>query len=406
VPKLHAIRIVLMAAAISLSGSAAFAEIPGNKIKVGVLTDMSGFASDTTGEGSVNAARLAIEDFKKENPAVEVDLISADHQNKPDVGSAIARRWMDQEGVDAILDVPVSSVALAVQELVRNSKVAFIASGAGTADLTGTKCSPNFVHWTYDTWSLANGTATALIKAGKKSWFFITADYAFGHALEADAARVIEKNGGTVVGKVRHPTSQPDFSSYLLQAQASKAQVIALANSAGDAINSIKQANEFGITSSGQSIAAMILQDTDVHVIGLKEAQGLYLTAGFYWDMNDGTRAFADRYAALMKGRRPVAIQAGVYSGLLHYLRAAVAANSTDGRTVVAKMKEMPSKDPLFGEGHVREDGRTLHDMYLFQVKSPAESKREWDYFKLVQTIPAAEAFRPLSEGGCPLVAK
>ena len=397
---------LLAVAAWSATLAGAAAEIPQNRVKIGVLTDMSGFAADTTGEGSVVSARLAIEDFKKENPNIQVELISADHQNKPDTGTAIARRWIDQDGVNAILDVPVSSVALGIQEVVRNSKVAFVASGAGTAELTGAKCSPNMVHWTFDTWSLANGTASALMKAGKTSWFFITADYAFGQALEADAARVVEKNGGKVVGRIRHPTSTPDFSSYLLQAQASKAQVIALANAANDTINSIKQAGEFGITSGGQSMAAMIIQDTDVHAIGLKDAQGLYLTAGFYWDMNEGTRAFADRFAALRGGRRPVANQAGVYAGTLHYLRAVAASNSVDGKTVVAQMKEMASDDPLFGKGRVREDGRHIHNMYLFQVKSPAESKREWDYFKLLQTIPAEEAFRPLSEGGCPLVTK
>ncbi|MGA0597501.1 ABC transporter substrate-binding protein [Enterovirga sp. CN4-39] len=381
------------------------AEIPGNKVKVGVLTDLSGFAADSTGEGSVVAARLAIEDFAKENGKIQVALIQSDHQNKPDIGTATARRWVGQEGVDAILDVPFSSVALGVQEVVRDSKAVFVASGPGSSDLTGPKCSPNTVHWTYDTWALSHGTALALLRAGKTTWFFLTADYAFGHALEADAAAVVKTEGGKIVGSVRHPSAAADFSSFLLQAQGSKAQVIALANAVGDTINSVKQAAEFGITAGGQNLAALLMQLTDVNAIGLKDAQGLYLTEGFYWDTNEGTRAFADRFAAAMKGRRPTANQAGVYAGTLHYLRAVAAANTTDGKAVVAKMKELPSKDPLFGEGKVREDGRHIHNMYLFQVKTPAESKGQWDYYKLVQTIPAAEAFRPIADGRCPMIA-
>ena len=380
-------------------------EIPGDRVKVGVLTDLSGFASDSTGEGSVVAARLAIEDFRKEQPKLQVELVQSDHQNKPDVGAATARRWIGQDGVDAILDVPFSSVALAVQEVVRDSKAAFIASGPGTSDLTGPRCSANTVHWTYDTWALAHGTALALLRAGKRDWFFLTADYAFGHALEADAAAVVKAEGGHVFGNVRHPTAAADFSSFLLQAQGSKAQVIALANAVGDTVNSVKQAAEFGITAGGQNLAALLMQLSDVNAIGLGDAQGLYLTEGFYWDLNDGTRAFADRFAAGMKGRRPTANQAGVYAGTLHYLRAVAAADTTDGRAVVAKMKDMSSHDPLFGEGRVRADGRHVHPMYLFQVKTPAESKAPYDFYKVVQEIPAAEAFRPMAEGRCPLVA-
>lgn len=381
------------------------AEIPGNKIRLGVLTDLSGFASDSTGMGSVTAARLAAEDFKKEKPGIEVEVISLDHQNKPDIGSATARKWITDGTVDAILDVPFSSVALAVQEAVRGSKIAFIASGPGTALLTGEKCSPNTVHWTYDTWALAHGTALALLKQKKDTWFFVTADYAFGHALEADAMAVVKAENGKILGAVRHPTNASDFSSFILQAQASGAQVVALANAVGDTINSVKAAAEFGLTQK-QSLAALLMQLTDVHSLGLPVAKGLFLTEGFYWNMNDGTRAFADRFAAQMNGRRPTANQAGVYSGTMHYLRSAAAANSTDGQVVVAKMKELPSEDPLFGKGEVRADGRHIHNMYLFQVKTPEQSKGPWDYYNLIETIPAKEAFRPMSEGHCPMVAK
>jgi len=289
---------------------------------------------------------------------------------------------------------------------VRGSKTAFIASGPGTSLLTGEKCSPNTVQWSYDTWSLAHGTALALLRAKKDTWFFITADYAFGHSLENDAAAVVKAEGGKVLGAVRHPTGTADFSSFLLQAQASKAKVVALANAVGDTINSVKQASEFGLQAGGQELAALLMQVTDVNAIGLNVAKGLYLTEAFYWDMNDGTRKFADRFAAMTNGKRPTMIQAGVYAGTLHYLRAAAAANTSDGQAVIAKMKQMPSDDPLFGKGTVREDGRHIHNMYLFQVKSPAESKGPWDYYKLVQTIPAAEAFRPLKDGNCPMVKK
>ncbi|MBN9003180.1 MAG: ABC transporter substrate-binding protein, partial [Rhizobiales bacterium] len=316
------------------------------------------------------------------------------------------RRWIDVDKVDAILDVPFSSVALAVQEVVRGSKAAFIASGPGTSLLTGEKCSPNTVQWSYDTWSLAHGTALALLRAKKDTWFFVTADYAFGHSLEHDAAAVVKAEGGKVLGSVRHPTGTADFSSFLLQAQASKAKVVALANAVGDTINSVKQASEFGLQAGGQELAALLMQVTDVNAIGLSVAKGLYLTEAFYWDMNDGTRKFADRFAAMTGGKRPTMIQAGVYAGTLHYLRAAAAANTSDGPTIIAKMKAMPSDDPLFGKGTVREDGRHIHNMYLFQVKSPAESKGPWDYYKLVQTIPAAEAFRPLKDGNCPMIKK
>lgn len=387
--------------------SPAQAQIANNTIKLGVLTDLTGIATDSTGAGSVAAAKLAIEDFNKEKPDVKVELLQADHQNKPDIGGAIARRWMDIDKVDAILDVPFSSVALAVQEATRGSKTAFIASGPGSSLLTGEKCSPNTVHWTYDTWALAHGTALALLKAKKDTWFFVTADYAFGHSLEKDASDVVKEQNGKVLGSVRHPPGASDFSSFLLQAQASKAKIVALANAVNDTVNSVKQATEFGLQAGGQELAALLMQVTDVNAIGLQGAKGLYLTEGFYWDANDGTRKFADRFtAAVGGGKRPTAIQAGVYAGTLHYLRAAAAANTSDGLKVVAKMKEMPSKDPLFGEGHIREDGRHIHDMYLFQVKTPAESKAPWDFYKLVETIPAKDAFRPLADGNCPMVKK
>jgi len=394
-------------AAALLSGAPpASAEIAGNRIKLGVLTDMSGFASDSTGQGSLVAAQLAAEDFAKELPGVTIEVVHADHQNKPDIGAAAARRWLDQEQVNAVLDVPFSSVALAVNEVVRNSKAVFIASGPGTTELTGPKCSPNTVHWTYDTWALANGTARAVTEGGGKSWYFLTADYAFGHALENDASAVVKSLGGTVVGTVRHPPNAADFSSYLLQAQGSGAKIIGLANAVGDTIGSVKQATEFGILSGGQRLAALLMQLTDVHAVGLKEAQGLYLTEAFYWDLNAGTRAFADRFAAKMNGRRPTGNQAGVYAGALHYLKAVKAAGTADGAAVAAKMKELPTDDPLFGKGTVRADGRAVHDMLFFEVKKPDESKGAWDYYKLVRTIPAAEAFRPLDQGNCPLAKK
>jgi branched-chain amino acid transport system substrate-binding protein len=400
---------MLLLAGIALALAAvmpAQAEIANKTLKLGVLTDLSGFAADSTGPGSVVAAKLAIEDFKAEKPDLKIELMQADHQNKADIGAALAKRWVDVEKVDVILDVPFSSVALAVQEVVRGTKTAFVASGPGTSLLTGEKCSPNTVHWTYDTWALAHGTALALLRAKKDSWFFITADYAFGHALEKDASDVIKAENGKILGAVRHPTGTSDFSSFLLQAQSSKAKIVAFANAVGDTVNSVKQASEFGLQAGGQELAALLMQLSDVQAIGLNDAKGLYLTEGFYWDTNEGTRKFADRFAAQMNGRRPTANQAGVYAGTLHYLRAAAAADSSDAQTVVAKMKELPSKDPLFGDGKVRADGRHIHNMYLFQVKTPAESKAPWDFYKLIETIPAAEAFRPIEQGNCTMAMK
>jgi branched-chain amino acid transport system substrate-binding protein len=372
-------------------------------VKIGVLNDRSGIYADLAGEGSVIAARMAAEDFGAAAKGLKVEFVSADHQNKPDVASTVARQWLDQEGVNAIVDVPTSSAALAVNEVTKDANAVFINSGAATSDLTGAACSPHTVHWTYDTWALANGTGSAMVANGGDTWFFLTADYAFGHALERDTSAVVNKSGGKVVGSVRHPFPGTDFSSFLLQAQASGAKVIGLANAGGDTINSIKQASEFGITQGGQALGGLLVFLTDVHALGLETAQGLVLTESFYWDLNDQTREWSARFEKL-EGDKPTMVQAGVYAGVLHYLKAVEAAKSTDADAVIAKMKELPTEDPLFGKGEVRADGRKIHDMYLFRVKTPAESKGPWDYYETVATIPAAQAFRPLNEGGCSLV--
>ncbi|MGO4739701.1 ABC transporter substrate-binding protein [Bosea sp. 2KB_26] len=375
-------------------------------VKAGVLNDRSGLYADLSGEGSVVAARMAVEDFKAAEKGIKVEIISADHQNKPDVGSTIARQWYDQDGVDIILDVPTSSVALAVNQITKEKNKIHINSGAATSDLTGKACSPNTIHWTYDTYALAQGTGGAMVKAGGDSWFFLTADYAFGHALERDTAAIVTKNGGKVLGAVRTPFPGTDFSSFLLQAQASKAKVIGLANAGGDTINSIKQAGEFGIVAGGQKLAGLLVFLTDVHALGLQTAQGLVLTEAFYWDTNDQTRAWSERFAKAHGGKKPTMVQAGVYSGMLHYLKAVEAAKSKDTAAVMAKMKELPTDDPLFGKGSVRIDGRKMHDMYLFEVKKPSESKAPWDYYKQIAVLPAEQAFKPLSESECPLVKK
>ncbi|HEX2524887.1 MAG TPA: ABC transporter substrate-binding protein [Geminicoccus sp.] len=373
-------------------------------VKIGVLNDRSGIYADLSGEGSVVAARMAVEDFKAAEKGITVEIVSADHQNKPDIASTIARQWYDQEGVDMITDVPTSSAALAVNEITREKNKVFINSGAATSDLTGKQCSPNTVHWTYDTYALAHGTGGAMVEAGGKKWFFLTADYAFGHALERDTTAVVEAAGGEVVGSVRHPFPGTDFSSFLLQAQSSGADVIGLANAGGDTINSIKQASEFGITQGGQALAGLLVFLTDVHALGLDTAQGLVLTESFYWDLNDDTRAWSKRFAEAHDGDMPTMVQAGVYAGVLHYLNAIEAVGGKDPQAVMAKMKEMPTDDPLFGQGSVREDGRKLQNMYLFKVKTPDQSKAPWDYYELVATIPPEKAWRPLAEGGCPFV--
>jgi branched-chain amino acid transport system substrate-binding protein len=380
------------------------AQAQGISVKIGVLNDRSGIYADLSGEGSVVAARMAVEDFGAAEKGINVEIVSADHQNKPDVASNIARQWYDEDGVDVIADVPTSSAAFAVNDITREKdKILLISTGA-SSDLTGKACSPNTVHWTYDTWSLAHGTGSAMVQVGGDTWFFLTADYAFGHALEADTSAVVEAAGGTVVGSVRHPFPGTDFASFLLQAQASGAKVIGLANGGGDTINSVKQAAEFGITEAGQSLAALLMFITDVHALGVETAQGLVLTEAFYWDLNDETRAWSQRFAQAHNGSMPTMAHAGVYSSVLHYLKAVEAAGAKDSQAVVVKMKELPTEDPLFGKGEVRVDGRKIHDMHLFRVKAPEQSKGAWDYYEKLATIPAAEAFRPLEEGGCPLV--
>jgi len=393
-----------IAAAIAMAMGSAHAQISDGVIKIGVLNDQSSLYADLAGQGSAVAARLAVDDFGAAKKGMKVEIISADHQNKPEVGSSIARQWYDVDKVDVIVDVPTSSVALAVNQVTREKNKAFLVSGAASSDLTGKACSPNTIHWTYDTWMLAHGTGSAIVKTGGKSWFFLTADYAFGHALERDTEEVVVKNGGKVLGKVRHPLNAQDFSSFLLQAQSSKAQIIGLANAGGDTINSIKQAAEFGIVKGGQNLAGLLVFISDVHALGLPTAQGLILTETFYWDHNDKTRAFAKRFAPQYKGNMPTMVQAGVYSAVLHYLKAVEAAKTDDGPKVIAKMKELPTDDPLFGKGRVRQDGRKIHDAFLFEVKKPGESKGPWDYYKTRDTIPAEQAFRPEKEGGCPLV--
>jgi len=388
-----------------LASSSAFAQNTDGVVKIGVLSDMSSLYSDIGGAGSVAAAKLAVEDFGAAAKGMKVEIVSGDHQNKPDIGSNIASTWFDVDKVDVIVDVPNSGVALAVSEIARQKNKLFLVSGAAASDLTGPKCNANTIHWTYDTWALANGTGKAVVKTGGDSWFFITADYAFGHALERDTAAVVEANGGKVVGKVRVPLNNNDFSSFLLQAQASKAKVIGLANAGGDTINSIKQASEFGIVRSGQSLAGLLVFATDVAALGLPTAQGLIMTEAWYWDMNDANRTWTKRWQVERPGKYPSMVQAGVYSAVLHYLKAVEALKSdADGKAVVAKMKEMPTDDRLFGKGTIRPDGRKIHDLYLFEVKKPAESKYPGDFYKTRATIPAAEAFRPLKEGGCPLV--
>jgi branched-chain amino acid transport system substrate-binding protein len=389
-----------------LASAGAQAQISDNVIKIGILSDMSSLYSDIGGPGSVAAARLAVEDFGAAKKGMKVEIVSADHQNKPDVGSSVARNWYDVDKVDVIVDVPTSSVALAVNQVTREKGKVFLVSGAASSDLTGKQCSPNTVHWTYDTWMLANGTGNAVVKTGGTTWFFITADYAFGHALERDTEAVVTKAGGKVLGKVRHPLNTQDFSSFVLQAQASKAKIIGLANAGGDTTNAIKQASEFGLVKGGQNLAGLLVFISDVHGLGLDKAQGLIFTESFYWDLNERTRAFAKRFAPLNNNKYPTMVHAGVYASILHYLKAIEAAKTDDGNKVVARMKEMPTDDALFGKGNIRADGRKIHPVYLVEVKKPSESKGPYDYYKIRATIPAEQAFRPLDQGECALVAK
>ena len=399
---------LLLGTAIGLAAtSSAFAQ--DKTVKIGALSDQSGLYADLGGPGSTLAAQMAIEDSGLTAKGWKIDVISGDHQNKPDVGVNIARQWFDVDKVDVIVDVPNSGVALAVSNLVKEKNGVFLNSGAGTSDLTNAQCTPNTIHWTYDTYTLAHGTGTALTKNGGDTWFFITADYAFGAALERDTTAAVQASGGKVLGGVKVPINTADFSSFLLQAQASKAKVIGLANAGSDTTTSIKQAAEFGITAGGQKLAALLLFITDVHSLGLKAAQGLNFTETFYWDLNDDSRAFAKRFQDRMKNHgMPSMVHAGVYSSLLHYFKAleALGGNPHDGAKVVAKMKEIPTDDPLFGKGSVQPNGRKIHPAYLFEVKAPAESKGPWDYYKLVSTIPADQAFTPLAESKCALLKK
>ncbi|UGA46364.1 ABC transporter substrate-binding protein [Bradyrhizobium quebecense] len=398
--------VLLACAALGLA-TPAFAQ--DKNVKIGVLNDMSGLYADIGGPNSVAAANMAVEDSGLRAKGWKIDVVSGDHQNKPDVGVNIARNWIDNDKVDIITDTPNSGVALAVSNLAKEKNSIVLNSGAATADLTGKACNANTISYTFDTYMLANGTGKALTKAGGDTWFFLTADYAFGHALERDTSAVVTANGGKVLGGVKHPLNTADFSSFLLQAQASKAKIIGLANAGGDTTNAIKQASEFGITAGGQKLAALLLFVNDVHALGLKIAQGLTFTESFYWDMNDQTRAWSKRFQKVSpKGSMPSMTVAGVYAGVLHYLKAldAMGGNPHDGAKVVAKMKEIPTDDPLFGKGPLRIDGRRIIPAYLFEVKKPEESKYPWDYYKLIATISPEDAAKPLEASDCPLVKK
>ena len=378
-------------------------------VKIGVLNDMSSLYADIGGPNSLAAVKMAVEDSGLKAKGWNIEVVSGDHQNKPDIGVNIARQWIDADKIDAIADTPNSGVALAVNNLVKEKNSVLLNSGAATADLTGKACTPNTVSFTYDTYMLANGTGKALTKAGGDTWFFLTADYAFGHALERDTGNVVTQTGGKVLGAVRHPLNTSDFSSFLLQAQSSKSKVIGLANAGGDTTNSIKQAAEFGIVQGGQKLAALLLFINDVHALGLKTAQGLTFTESFYWDLNDQTREWSKRFQKVSpKGSMPSMTVAGLYAEILHYLKAmeALGGNPRDGAKVVAKMKELPTDDPLFGKGPLRADGRRLIPAYLFEVKKPEESKGPWDYYKLVATIAPEDAAKPLEASDCPLVKK
>ena len=389
-----------------LASGTAQAEISGNVVRVGVLNDISGIFQDTNGMGSVEAARMAAEDFAAGGSNIKVEIVYADHQNKADVGSAIVRKWLDVDGVDAVVDVPNSAVGLTINSLLRDSRMTFLASSTASSDLTGKACSPNTIQWVNDAWATGNTTAAAMLSQGGKDWYFITVDYALGKGIEAEASKYIEAHGGKVLGSSRHPLGTSDFASFLLQAQGSKTQVIGLANAGGDTINAVKQAAEFGIQQSGQRLVAFLLFINDVHSMGLKVAQGLQLLEAFYWDKDDDTRAFAKRFAARpgMNGKMPSGNQAGVYASTLAYLNAVAATGSDNAKDVVPEMKKFSGKDKLFGDITIRQDGRVIHPMYLFEVKKPQESKYPYDYYKLVSTIPAEQAFRPMADGGCSLV--
>ena len=389
-----------------LACTAAQAEISDNVVRVGVLNDISGVFQDTNGMGSVEAARMAAEDFAASNKNIKVEIVYADHQNKADVGVAIARKWLDVEGVDAIVDVPNSSVGLAINSLLRDTRMTFLASSTASSDLTGKACSPNTIQWVNDTWATGNTTASAMMAQGGKDWYFVTVDYALGKGIEAEASKYIEAHGGKVLGSAKHPLGTSDFASFLLQAQSSKAQVIGLANAGGDTINAVKQASEFGIQQSGQKLVAFLMLIQDVHGMGLKVAQGLQLMEAFYWDANDDTRAFGKRFGARpgMNGKMPSSNHAGVYAATMAYLNAVAAKGSDNAKDVVPQMKTFSGKDKLFGDIAIRQDGRVVHPLFLYEVKKPEDSKYPWDYYKLISSVPGDQAFRPMADGGCPLV--
>ena len=389
-------------AALALVPALASAQVSGNVVKIGVLNDQSGVYADFGGKGSVEAARMAVADFGGTVLGKPIEVVSADHQNKPDVASTIARGWYDNDGVDTIVELTASSVALAVQQLSLEKKKITLTSGAASSDLTGKACTPYGFHWAYDTRALAVGTGGSLVETGGDTWFFLTADYAFGHALEADVTKYVTSKGGKVLGAVRHPLATNDFSSFLLQAQASKAKIIGLANAGGDTTNAIKAASEFGIVQGGQRLAALLLTLAEVHGLGLQAAQGIVLTEGFYWDMDDQTRAFGKRFFE-KTGRMPNMVQAGTYSSVLQYLKAVQAAGTDESDAVARKLHELPVDDFFAKGGKVLPNGRMVHDMYLFQVKTPAESKQPWDYYKQLATIKGEQAFATLAESGCPL---
>ena len=397
----------IMVGAVALLGlsAAATAQISGDVVKIGVLTDQSGNFSSLSGTGSVLAAEMAAADYGGTVAGKPIEIINADHQNKTDIGLQIARRWYDVDGVDAIVDVPNSAIVLGVQQIAKERNRVLLVSGGGTADLTGKACSPVGIHWTWDTYSFAVGSARALLEQGNDTWFFLTADFAFGAAMQRDATNVIESGGGKVLGAVKHPLQSADFSSFLLQAQNSGAKIVALANGGSDTINSVKQAAEFGLTEHGQKLAALAIYITDVHAIGLKGSQGLVLTTAFYWDRDDETRAWSRRFFA-RHGAMPTQAQAGVYSAVMHYLKAIAATRTDEARAVVTRMKAMPVDDFFARGGKIRADGRMVHDMYLAQVKKPEDSHYAWDYYKILHTIPGDQAFRPLGESECPLVVK
>jgi len=399
---------VSVAALFAASGASA-QKLSDDVVKIGVLTDMSGVYSDFAGQGAVTAAKMALEDYLARpgaKLAKKVEIISADHQNKADIAANLARTWYERDKVDAIVELVGTAVALAAMEVADQKGKITLLSGPASLPITNEKCTATNVHWTYDTYALSNGTAKAVVDSGKKSWYFLAADYAFGAAMVRDASEVVNANGGKVVGVAKHPFPNQDFSSFLLTAQQSKAEVIALANGGQDTVNAIKQAREFGVGGKGQRLASMLLFISDIHALGLEAAQGLLFADGFYWDLNDQTRDFAGRFAAQHRGAKPTMVQAGVYSSVLHYLKSVAAAKSDEAKAVASKMRELPIKDPVMVNASIRPDGRVIHDTYLVQVKSPAESKGAWDYLKVLSTIPAQQSFQPLEQSTCPLVAK